>query len=366
MVQTAWATKLRDKLLRLNRVSKAFLILATADCFIIIVLALLQLITGYTTVGTSTTDKSIGENGVPRYVYWSILEILTVCFFLYFAWDSVLTENVFELWAFQIATFLASVYAVIQYYSVEEENNTVGAFQLAVILTFQVCFWALSYTLHRSFGWWVFRRLGADIELKSMYKNYQLFLAQVKFDLQFGLLLVMMSTFFFAAASPVFVFVEIVMLAFTIFYATLGIRGIQREDRRLMHWFFGLGIIAPINIVIKAVLIASDPDDYGANAPYAQMAVTASLAIINRITVMINGKRAYENFGRGLRENAFDHTNDDDAAEAPEAMDVALLPVFDTPSSNAVARGRHSSLTVQDYDPNLVDASALFQPTLES
>ena len=361
-----WLQNTIDKLARTNRVAKVFLILATASCVLVLVLATLQLLTGYSTVGTTSTGREIGENGVPRYVYWCILEILVVAFVLYFAWDAVLSENRAELIAFQIASFLSSVYAVIQYFTVDEEKNTVGAVQLTIILTFQVAFWALAYHLHMSFGWWVFRRLGADVALKAMYRNYQLFLAQTKFDLQFGLMLVMMSVFFFAGTSPAFVAIELIMLGFTIFYALLGIRGIRTENDTLMYWFFGLGVIHPINILVKAFLIIDDPDKYGRSAPYVQMGITAGLALVNRVTLLLNGKRAFDNFGRGLKENAFD-TKVDDVDAPNSAMDIGLLPVFSSPSSSSETKSRlrHPSLSGNDYDPNLVDASVLFEPTIE-
>lgn len=279
--------------------------MASIDCIINLILSTIQAFTGFSTVGTTTTSRDDS-----RY-YWSSLEILTTLFFFYFAWDSVFTENVYELWAFQIARALSSVYSVVQYFTVAVERTTFNLVQMILIVAFQVVFWATAFQLYRSFGWWAFRRLGADVQLKAMYKNYQLFLAQTKFDCQFGLMMVMMSVFFFAKDTTGFIALELVMFIFVFVYAYLGTSGIRAEDTRRMRYFFILGSITPLNIVIKALMMILLPHKFGRNAPYVQVGLTAGFALVNRITLLFNGRRALLNFHKGLKENAFDRKLDD-------------------------------------------------------
>jgi hypothetical protein len=50
-----------------------------------------------------------------------------------------------------------------------------------------VLFVLLSYRLYKEFGWKMFKRIGADPIMKSMYRDYQILLLLTKFDVFFVL-----------------------------------------------------------------------------------------------------------------------------------------------------------------------------------
>eukprot|EP00300_Choanocystis_sp_HF-7_P002427 c11847_g1_i1.p1 GENE.c11847_g1_i1~~c11847_g1_i1.p1 ORF type:complete len:347 (+),score=85.31 c11847_g1_i1:265-1305(+) len=333
----------------LNSKAKLFLCLASWDCGLNVVLSVIQLTTGFDSVGTTSTDTGKNGNGIPVHVYWSMLEIMTVLFFFYFAWDCVLTENVYELAAFQLARFLATVYAAVQYFLVKGERNRFNLVQLVLMALFQCVFWSIALQTHRSFGWWSFRRLGADTNLKKYFKTYQLFIAQSRFDMQFGLLMVLMSVFFFGAdSSPAFLIVEVAMLGITIFYNRIGITAIREEQEHVMRWFFILGSVGPVNIVVKAALMIKYPSKFGRNAPYVQIGLTALGALVNRVTLLLNGLRCFRNFHKGLKENAFSKL-DDDSLAAPlmeyTSFNADILTPATAPAQTAAtAPALHSDL----------------------
>jgi hypothetical protein len=109
----------------------------------------------------------------------------------YFAFDSVIYENTFELFGFSIASVVMSVgliYGIIQEYHRYEVLIT-----SSVVLGFQSIQLLLLLPLYNSFGWRLYRIIGTDEKLVRMYKLYCFFITLVKVDVLLTLLVLLMG-----------------------------------------------------------------------------------------------------------------------------------------------------------------------------
>ncbi|KAG0257769.1 hypothetical protein DFQ27_004951 [Actinomortierella ambigua] len=63
-------------------------------------------------------------------------------------------------------------------------------YEIAVIVLmvlFSAVFIFMAYKLYKEFGWSIYKKIGADLQMRDMYKVYQLFIMILKFDIFFWL-----------------------------------------------------------------------------------------------------------------------------------------------------------------------------------
>lgn len=92
------------------------------------------------------------------------------------------------------------VYAVVQIFEIRDsliaddpENGGISDIPVNVLTTIipivisiaEVAYIALGWKIWREFGWKVYKRLGADRQVKRMYAQYQIFVGIMKFDVFF-------------------------------------------------------------------------------------------------------------------------------------------------------------------------------------
>ncbi|KAF9969378.1 hypothetical protein BGZ73_008286 [Actinomortierella ambigua] len=58
---------------------------------------------------------------------------------------------------------------------------------IALMTVFTVGFIFMAYKLYKEFGWSIYKKIGADLQMRDMYKVYQLFIMILKFDIYFWL-----------------------------------------------------------------------------------------------------------------------------------------------------------------------------------
>jgi hypothetical protein len=61
--------------------------------------------------------------------------------------------------------------------------------QVSLTVAFVFMYLVLGYMVFQSFGWHVYKNIGADASLVKCYTRYQQFLSLLKLDLMFGILL---------------------------------------------------------------------------------------------------------------------------------------------------------------------------------
>jgi len=116
---------------------------------------------------------------------------------------------------------------------------------IGVMFIASISFAYLSYKLYQEFGWTIYKKIGADMEMRDRYKMYQIFIVLLKFDV----------FFFFGFAIQFLALVvilddrseilrHIILSGITsVIVIVVGFWGVQTEKKFLMYLFMaGCGV----------------------------------------------------------------------------------------------------------------------------
>ena len=288
----------------------------------------------------SGTQSSSDPNYNTDHIWFFCLTLETAGFMLYFAMDSVTSENHYELLAFVICAFFLGLRSLLEFFSQDPEagdlcidETGLGAFCVAstvIQVVFTLFYLIMAPIVWKSYGWRFYKIVGSDAKLSSMWILYQQFLSLKFLDLSFSLLVMTTGVIYLAFTvygsiiSVVYVFIEL-------FWMRLGTLGIEKENNNAMNVWVGLSLLSPLYIIFFAIVAqqmesvtASSPGPVNgtiANGPgaapvvyasamqnpliVAKMIVLASLALFNRIMTVLWGLRGKKNFGQGMLERVF-------------------------------------------------------------
>ncbi|KAG0273135.1 hypothetical protein BGZ95_011043 [Linnemannia exigua] len=267
------------------------------------------------------------SRSIPAYL---IVFVFAQLFQLIFAWDAVRAQNTIELIGivmFNLCCFIYSIFEISQihnsleaagrafFFDPNQEKSIKMAMDLnasllpylivivCVIGITQCLVTWLAYRLFQEFGWKIYKKIGADPNIKKMYRAYQIYLVLIKVDL-----------FFFVGFSIQFIYLTLTRrnndpeywLTIIILPATLpilytAIYAVRHESRRWMAAFLTAMLGGVIYFTYKIIRMY-----YGEKVPiYAGvnkfLTLFASLCLITILLTIINAAVCYRNFGRGLK-----------------------------------------------------------------
>ncbi|KAG9065266.1 hypothetical protein KI688_002589 [Linnemannia hyalina] len=156
---------------------------------------------------------------------------------------------------------------------------------VALMVIFASGFAVIAYKLYKEFGWSIYKKIGADLAMRDMYKIYQIFIMILKFDIffQLGFSAQFISVIVLAynsidedkggptpAAQVAFRNVLIIHLVLSvgacIVLPVLAWRGLKRESKYSMAAFICGGIGTLVYNIIKLNQVFVDPGRFaGAN-----------------------------------------------------------------------------------------------------
>jgi len=138
----------------ISNTAKVFLIIVTLECLDVLGL---------------TIEKISTSPSFDPHVQISVLLCIGSLFLVYFAINGVLTENKFELLSFIAVTLLVSFYAIYSYLtqpSTSVESQLVSFIRFLSLCLFCPLNFILGWFTYKSFGWKVYRKIGANIDLQ--------------------------------------------------------------------------------------------------------------------------------------------------------------------------------------------------------
>ncbi|KAF9586460.1 hypothetical protein BGW38_004537 [Lunasporangiospora selenospora] len=198
------------------------------------------------------------SRSIPAYL---IVFVFAQLFQLVLAWDAVRAQNTIEMIAiviFNLCCFAYSIFEISQIRTslldssqfgffgpdgmADQLQASVKPFLIVVIVAIGVtqCLvtW-LAYQLFQEFGWKIYKKIGADPNMKKMYRAYQIYLVLIKIDL-----------FFFVGFSIQFIYLTltkrsedpeywltIIVLPLTIVILYIAVYAVRHESRRWMMTF---------------------------------------------------------------------------------------------------------------------------------
>ncbi|KAF9434362.1 hypothetical protein BGZ76_008138 [Entomortierella beljakovae] len=259
----------------------------------------------------------------PLMVYYTIF-ILAEVFAVGLLWDAAIHKNSLQLVAFTVFEWCIVSYSGLQICQHDNLFKEIGVpiddlmelgdsntrtilfAQLGVQIAASLGITLLTWRLYSEFGWLVFQKLGADVSLRKMMKEYRLLFTLLKLD----------AFFFFGYALQVAALTDkqwqkgLVEVAFAIplsaIIILLGFWALRNENKVIMGGFIAcLALLIGYMAYRLAALhqtMTGDP----ATDPYflsrKTMTVFASLTLIMTILALINAIVMLYNFNKGLKE----------------------------------------------------------------
>ncbi|KAF9570311.1 hypothetical protein EC968_001976 [Mortierella alpina] len=259
----------------------------------------------------------------PLTVYYSIF-ILAKAFSVALLWDTAIHKNSLQLVAFTIFEWCTVSYSGLQIWQHDQLVRDIGVptadlvalgdpltrallfLQLAIQITACVGITVLTRKLYYEFGWLVFQKLGADVSLRRMMKEYRLLFTILKLD----------AFFFIGYAILVATLtgknwkMGLIDVAFAVPLSSiiilLGYYAMRNENKVIMGGFIAcLGLLIGYMIFRIAALYqvmtgepATDPYFYSRKT----MTVFAGLTLFMTQLALVYAIVMLYNFNRGLKE----------------------------------------------------------------
>ncbi|KAG2212821.1 hypothetical protein INT46_008482 [Mucor plumbeus] len=283
------ATKIIDRVTE-TKWSKLYISMASCQCVIIIALQasicylntyqahlLPEPSTDSVLTASSTNDDYLPLRAADRLgrIKWENIAFMGFqVWFLGMAFDATVYQNTAEILALAILNALCAILGALQVVDgvkwLDRLLNTefsVDALAMAekieialcvVILTFAVVMSFLSYQMSKQFGWNIYKKIGADVQIQKMYRMFQFFVLSLKIDIftQF-----MVSVFYliqFASKQGIMwetiiqVIVTIFIIPFLYFARTAG--SAESKPRMIMFILFECLVLFHFALIFSQTL----------------------------------------------------------------------------------------------------------------
>ncbi|KAJ3207965.1 hypothetical protein HDU67_007107 [Dinochytrium kinnereticum] len=300
-------------------------------------------------VWAADKDKSI-----PVYL---IIFILAQLFQIILCWDAVWHKNTIQILGFVFFNMCATGYSIFQVATIpstiQTRSDTPSSSPLpagfstvsddqrkllvallttvpVVMVLFLFAFSFLAYKLYIEFGWKIYKKIGADPEMRAMFRAYQIFLMLLKLDvffifgfgIQFLVLIIVPSDPEFAltiAAIPVLMT-----------FLALAVYAVRREDKWIMGLFmFGL-LMGLVYFLFKLFRIYTQIEKYQFTKRYLTFFACICLLMVS-LTFGV-ALYCYRSFGKGLKQHLAAPDDDEGYSEAKES-DFSNASQMQTPIS---------------------------------
>jgi hypothetical protein len=173
---------------------------------------------------------------------------------------------------------------------------------IAVTSTCQALYLFLLPFVANSFGWRLYKRVGANIQLQTMYRAAHVFFSVLKLDLAiWGVLVLLASFYLFDSVLALESVLNAAALLLGLLWGYVGYQTVRRELPRLFIAWAASALLAPAYVAYKFVCLntSSYYTDYP-RTTYLQFYIVGGAAVALRLVTVTAALRARANFGLGL------------------------------------------------------------------
>ncbi|KAI8341103.1 hypothetical protein BC941DRAFT_493096 [Chlamydoabsidia padenii] len=166
-----------------------------------------------------------------------------------------------------------------------------------VILGFACALAYLSYEMSRQFGWNIYKKIGADVQVQRMYRTFQFFVLSLKISIFTGFLVSIFYLIQFALKqgitweSGIELVVTILMLPMLYFARTAG--STESKTRMTVFIVFQMVVLVHYGLILKQTF---EPNNFW----YTWIVLVFVGTAIDAITIGL-GIVSMRNFGKGLK-----------------------------------------------------------------
>jgi hypothetical protein len=283
--------------------SKLFLGLLSFEFFILIVTAITASFYVLQDDDASEIQQQEGVRDIKVAVLNTALVAIAACIgVFYFAIDSIRLQHRFQFIASILAHLTIVSYVVVHYRSSDLGRffGTVSLYTLVLVCLCQATYFALAWWILESFGRRMFERLrNAQLAMIGYYQTQEVYFSMLKIDVFMQILLLLLAAFF--VTRPQLLPVSVGAFALTIACKYVGTQGVKRESLNYMKLGFAMTLLQPFYLTWMCREVYIDSDEYP-QFTFEQFLATAVMALVCRICLLLWGRWAALNFGRGLKE----------------------------------------------------------------
>ena len=231
-------------------------------------------------------------------IVYAILLIVSLVFFVLFAWDAVLFENSIQLVTFLLFSVLMCIYAFVQL--VGDISNGLLIAQFTVLFLGVVTVFFLGFKVYSEFGWSVYKKVGADPRMRALYRTYLILVTLVKLDFALAIILIAQNTALALETDDPEFALNICAVLLVIAYTIIVVLAVRQESNPAMYLFFILSPLEPSYIIFKIVRFLTVKNKGYDKLPRGQLVSSGVVAILLRVILCGVAFQCWRNFGRGL------------------------------------------------------------------
>lgn len=245
--------------------------------------------------------------GVPVYIF---IFIFAMAWLTWAAWDGIRHQNTIQIIGFVLFNFCCLVYSIFQLFqlSVTEPTDVDTRRHIPLLVAIPVviglsaiAYLALAAKLYMEFGWKIYKRIGADVKMKEMYRAYQIFVMLVKVDVffffGFSVQFLVLVLEFRDVEFPLTIFA----LCSTVVVLGMSLYGIRKESRLIMGLFIGGLFLGMGYFIFKLVRMYSPSQSgkYANTRNFLTFFAAVSLSVL--CLTIAQSIICYRNFDKGLK-----------------------------------------------------------------
>ncbi|KAJ9051390.1 hypothetical protein DSO57_1004802 [Entomophthora muscae] len=243
--------------------------------------------------------------------------------------DAARNQNTIQILVLAFFNFLLLLYACVQlsqnykansffsevakYYNLSFEISTdnipLEISIIIILILFATSFAYIAYKLYQEYGWNIYKRIGADLQMRRRFTIYHIFVMVMKFDIllfiSFSTQYIFLVIYPFSGFGQMFFIHLILSILICIVMSILAFWSVKTENNKGII-LFALGCFGVMCYFISKLVAIHIPctppicvDRFASSRIF--LTVFTCLCIFFSISTIIGSLLCYKNFGKGLK-----------------------------------------------------------------